>query len=515
MINDAFGVQGGMEPEKYFDEAPNEEARRFYDQLEEYGRPLCEGSPHSALSIAVRLMNIKSDWNVPNAAMDSMVDLLGELVNPEFNIPKNFYQAKHLVSKLGLTRNRPNRNDEGDIDPLFPSISFFNQNGQGSKKCGKRGFTNMKMQSAVTHILLNCPEIQPYVKFNDEYSSVQHLQLVKEVALGHESQVLTMNKYCVNGFKFQTEDVSRNKKTNNSDVYIQGDVDGTSQTIEYYGVIHEIIEVRYSERINHDTHLFVVSFGAADPRHYYPNYHRPVGASSTLHALPARSYDDLPLQVIRRTQPLSAGTPSLTYTSPQLSAMRIGDSSSEQSDAMTDTPPLTQCFVHPDVSPSSTTRPSATPDDEMPALAPGQKNILGRVMIEPDRSLWHLAKDASQVIMTTFERRASARLSSWLKKVRDSPERSDWMLPHVFDELGLYWNTGKFKAISEQAKKARGSLKGGSLHTEGAKTVGTITREMEKELGRIPIEPEVFKKTHVRKKENESDPDVWVEERAE
>ncbi|KAG5589865.1 hypothetical protein H5410_040379 [Solanum commersonii] len=30
-----------------------------------------------------------------------------------------------------------------------------------------------------------------------------------------------MNKYCVNGFKFQSEDVSRNKKTNNSDVHIQ------------------------------------------------------------------------------------------------------------------------------------------------------------------------------------------------------------------------------------------------------------------------------------------------------
>ncbi|KAK6777728.1 hypothetical protein RDI58_024446 [Solanum bulbocastanum] len=80
----------------------------------------------------------------------------------------------------------------------------------------------------------------------DEYSSVQHLQLVKEVALGLGSQVLTMNKYCVNGFKFQTEEVSRNKKKNNSGVYIQGDVDGTGQTIEYYGVIQEIIEVRYS-----------------------------------------------------------------------------------------------------------------------------------------------------------------------------------------------------------------------------------------------------------------------------
>ncbi|KAK6777825.1 hypothetical protein RDI58_024543 [Solanum bulbocastanum] len=124
----------------------------------------------------------------------------------------------------------------------------------------------MEMQSAVTHVLLNCPEIQSYVNLfvntwgneaiytefskwlrnyvYDEYSSVQHLQLVKEVALGPESQVLTMNKYCVNGFKFQTEEVSRNKKTNNSGVYIQGDANGTGQTIEYYGVIQEIIELR-------------------------------------------------------------------------------------------------------------------------------------------------------------------------------------------------------------------------------------------------------------------------------
>ncbi|KAG5571367.1 hypothetical protein H5410_061133 [Solanum commersonii] len=101
IINDVFGVQGGMEPEQYFDEAPNEEARHFYDQLEKSSRPLCEGSLHSAL------------------------------------------------------RNMPNHNDEGNIDPLFPPISIFNQNGRGSEKRGKRGFTDMEMQSAVTHILLN------------------------------------------------------------------------------------------------------------------------------------------------------------------------------------------------------------------------------------------------------------------------------------------------------------------------------------------------------------------------
>ncbi|KAK6784144.1 hypothetical protein RDI58_017598 [Solanum bulbocastanum] len=165
-------------------------------------------------------------------------------------------------------RNRPNRNVEGDSDPLFPPISIFNQNGRGYKKRGKQGFTDMKMQSVVTHVLLNFPEIQSYVNLfvntwgneaiytefykwlrnyvYDEYSSVQHLQLVKEVALGPKSQVLTMKKYCVNVFKFQTEEVSRNKKTNNSGVYIQGNVDGTGQTNEYYGVIQEIIEVRCS-----------------------------------------------------------------------------------------------------------------------------------------------------------------------------------------------------------------------------------------------------------------------------
>ncbi|WMV19944.1 hypothetical protein MTR67_013329 [Solanum verrucosum] len=94
------------------------------------------------------------------------------------------------------------------------------------------------------------------------------------------------------------------------------------------------------ERINHDTHLFVVPFGTTDPRQYYPNYRRPVCASYISQALASRCYEDLPLQAIHRARPLSVGTPSPTSTSPQLSAMRIGDSSSEQSDAMAGTPLL-------------------------------------------------------------------------------------------------------------------------------------------------------------------------------
>ncbi|WMV33182.1 hypothetical protein MTR67_026567 [Solanum verrucosum] len=261
------------------------------------------------------------------------------------------------------------------------------------------------------------------------------------------------------------------------------------------------------ERISHNTHLFAVPFGTADPRQYYPNYRRPVGASSTSQELPSRRYKDVPLQAIHRARPLSAGTPSPTGTSPQLSAMRLGDSSSEHSDAMAGTPPLTQRFVHPDVSPSSTAAPSATPHDTMSALAPGQKDRLGRVMIEPDGSSWHPAKDAARALKECVRKLYTQAYHSW-SEIPNSIRQS------MFNNF-KYWKIDKFKAISDQAKMARGSLKGGSLHTGGAKTVRTIAREMEKELGRTPIEPEVFKKTHVRKKENESDPDVWVEERVE
>ncbi|KAG5571955.1 hypothetical protein H5410_061721 [Solanum commersonii] len=80
------------------------------------------------------------------------------------------------------------------------------------------------------------------------------------------------------------------------------------------------------------------------------------------------------------------------------------------------------------------------------------------------------------VITTTFERSAFARLFSWLKKVWDIDQSLDWKFPHAFDELRLYSNTDKFKAMSAQSKKARGNHKGGLLHTRGGKTVGTIVR---------------------------------------
>ena len=61
---------------------------------------------HSQLSVAVRLLSIKSDTNISQAGVDSFIGLMSELVDPTFNIPEDFYKAKRLVSKLGLSSMR-------------------------------------------------------------------------------------------------------------------------------------------------------------------------------------------------------------------------------------------------------------------------------------------------------------------------------------------------------------------------------------------------------------------------
>lgn len=70
MIHDALGMHS------YFgenvEETPNEEAHNFYKQLCDASCPLSDESPHSQLSIAVRLSSIKPDWNVTQGAMDSI-----------------------------------------------------------------------------------------------------------------------------------------------------------------------------------------------------------------------------------------------------------------------------------------------------------------------------------------------------------------------------------------------------------------------------------------------------------
>jgi len=102
IVVDAFGMHFESESHESVEQAPNEEAKHIYEQLEAASRPLSKRSMHSQLSVTVRLLSIKSDTNISQAGMDSFIGLMSELVDPTFNIPADFYKAKRLVSKLGL-----------------------------------------------------------------------------------------------------------------------------------------------------------------------------------------------------------------------------------------------------------------------------------------------------------------------------------------------------------------------------------------------------------------------------
>ncbi|XP_015078350.1 uncharacterized protein LOC107022180 [Solanum pennellii] len=69
--------------------------------------------------------------------------------------------------------------------------------------------------------------------------------------------------------------------------------------------------------------------------------------------------------------------------------------------------------------------------------------------------------------------------------------------------------------MGEISKKARSSTKSGSLHTGGAQSQGSARRKLENKLRRPVTQAKAFKATHITKKKNPEDPDVWIEPRVE
>ncbi|XP_049410700.1 uncharacterized protein LOC125873917 [Solanum stenotomum] len=162
---------------------------------------------------------------------------------------------------------RPNRHDATGNDPAVHSLSIFNQPGKGSKKRTLHKLTEKEKKSAELHVLLNCPEVQPFLDyFVSQYghdqvfpsfitwytnwvynleNSATFDQFFKDISWGPIT-VHTMSQYNVNGFKFATDKYSKNKKTNNSGVWVKGDNGNQNENVDYFGVLQEIVELEYS-----------------------------------------------------------------------------------------------------------------------------------------------------------------------------------------------------------------------------------------------------------------------------
>jgi len=113
MVFDVAGVEYEMDHDQEMDdspsmdETPNIEAQKFYELLDAAQKPLWPGcNNHTELSFAVIFLTIKSEGNISQRSCDQTLAFMKE-THPAGNlIPKDFYRAKKLVSKLGLTAKK-------------------------------------------------------------------------------------------------------------------------------------------------------------------------------------------------------------------------------------------------------------------------------------------------------------------------------------------------------------------------------------------------------------------------
>ena len=122
MVYDALVQHETFEPSNVNnqEEPPNEEAQRFCDLLLEANKPLFERAIDSKLSICVKLLACKSNWNVPDQCLDFITKMLLDVTPIKEDLPKSYYDAKRLVSMLGLKATR--------IDCCIKGCIFFYDN---------------------------------------------------------------------------------------------------------------------------------------------------------------------------------------------------------------------------------------------------------------------------------------------------------------------------------------------------------------------------------------------------
>ena len=125
MLNNALGQRDSFEQvnDNCLEESPNELTQRFYNLLGEANELVFEGVRESKLSVCIRLLAFKSNWNVPNQALDQIAKLILDLTPPNNPLPNNYYEAKKLVSKLGLESKK--------IDCCVNDCMFFYDNDNG------------------------------------------------------------------------------------------------------------------------------------------------------------------------------------------------------------------------------------------------------------------------------------------------------------------------------------------------------------------------------------------------
>nr|GMC66641.1 uncharacterized protein LOC109166774 [Ipomoea batatas] len=175
-------------------EEPNVEDKKFFDMLDAADRQLWSGCEKlTQLSAVARLLNIKTEYRLPEQCFDAFCQLFKDGLPEDNNMVDSFYQTKKLIQGLGLpvekidccrlgcmlywgddkeltqckfcqqpSRKVP-RNDDGGVPEDEENLSIFKYPGRLYGRCKARRLTDAEYLAAHTYILLNCEEVQPYI----------------------------------------------------------------------------------------------------------------------------------------------------------------------------------------------------------------------------------------------------------------------------------------------------------------------------------------------------------------
>ena len=125
MLSNALGQHDSFEEvdESYLEESSNDFTQRFYNLLAEANEPVFERVTESKLLVCISLLSFKSNWNIHNQALDNIAKLILNLTPPNNSLPNNYYEAKRLVSKLGVESKK--------IDCCMNDCMLFYDNDNG------------------------------------------------------------------------------------------------------------------------------------------------------------------------------------------------------------------------------------------------------------------------------------------------------------------------------------------------------------------------------------------------
>ncbi|XP_063942632.1 uncharacterized protein LOC135150300 [Daucus carota subsp. sativus] len=196
------------------------------------------------------------------------------------------FVSDYFPDEVLTKANRVSRHDDGGNVDLNGRLAVFGLSGRAYGKQKRIFLSEKDLHAAHTYILLNCDEIDEYVRLYDDELKVKHPGItdkdiqtnrykefalwIKEkaltagsvlpanvlsLAMGPDKDQVSCNGYKVNGYEFHTKAYGFGKRTTNSGVCVQGDSCNELNQV-FYGELEEIIELSYKGTYGGHINLF-------------------------------------------------------------------------------------------------------------------------------------------------------------------------------------------------------------------------------------------------------------------